>query len=333
MNNDKKAYVLFSGGLDSMLAVCVLEDQGFLVKGVCFESNFYNADKAREVAKKIGIELIIVDISKEVLTLVKNPPHGLGKNMNPCIDCHALMIKKVGEMANIAVVATGEVLGQRPFSQNKNALEKVKNISGVDVLRPLSAKLLSVTEIEKRGLVDREKLYSIQGRRRDGQKELLEKFKIKEYPTPAGGCLLTDPEFSNRLKEMIKHWPNCSIGDVALLKFGRVFWANVKDSMVLLVIGRHQDDNDMLEKLAKEGDIVVKLKNDKGATAVIRGIVDYKRLAGSCLQVQVLNELNLAELDLVGKKNEEEFIEIAAKMTGYFAPKLRGVNVEFLIKF
>ena len=187
-----KALVLFSGGLDSILAVKMLQAQKIAVTAVCFESNFYDAKKAEEEAKKLDIDLKVVDIQKEMLALVKNPFSGYGKNLNPCIDCHSLMIKKAGAIAKsdgFDFVATGEVLGQRPFSQNKQALEKVKDLSGVEVLRPLSAKLLNETEIEKNKILIRGLLGRIQGRTREGQIELARKYKLKDYPLPAGGCL------------------------------------------------------------------------------------------------------------------------------------------------
>ena len=170
-----KALVLLSGGLDSMLAVKVLQEQGIEVTGITFESNFYNAEKSKKVVEQLNIPLKIVDISKEMLDLVKNPSSGHGKHMNPCIDCHSLMIKKAsdflkketkslstetGERDSVSeydIIATGEVVGQRPFSQTKQALERVRNYSGVDVLRPLSAKLLPETEfqiMEKGGEVE-----------------------------------------------------------------------------------------------------------------------------------------------------------------------------------
>ncbi|MCK5416530.1 tRNA 4-thiouridine(8) synthase ThiI [Candidatus Parcubacteria bacterium] len=358
----KKAFVLFSGGLDSMLAVRVLENQGFLVTGICFESNFYNANKARDIAKQIRIEFIVVDIRKEMLDLVKKPPHGLGKNMNPCIDCHGLMLKKVGEIIatslslreganattwqshekirNDIVIATGEVLGQRPFSQNKQALEIVKKISGIDVLRPLSAKLLPETEIEKNKIIDREKLFSIKGRRREGQKELLEKFKIKEYPSPSGGCLLTDPVFSQRIKQMLENWQDCTVDDIELIKYGRVFWAKVKGEMFLFVIGRHKEDNENLEKLAKKYDIMVELKEEKGPVTLARRIRFAPPAGGwrkdfrfkNDYKIEIPVELSLEKLELNQEKSEEEFIKIVAKMTGYFSPKLRGREIEFIIR-
>ena len=186
-----KALVVFSGGLDSMMSAKLLMNQGIEVTALNFESNFFKATQAKESAKILGIPLIIKDISPEELELVKNPPNGYGKHLNPCIDCHANMIRMAGKIAEeqgFSIVATGEVLGQRPFSQNRDALRRVKKISGVDVLRPLSAKLLGETQVEKEGVVIRGKLRAIRGRGREEQMELAERYGIKKYPSPAGGC-------------------------------------------------------------------------------------------------------------------------------------------------
>ncbi|MDO8260107.1 MAG: tRNA 4-thiouridine(8) synthase ThiI, partial [Candidatus Magasanikbacteria bacterium] len=243
-----KAIVLLSGGLDSMLAVKVLQVQGIEVVGLCYKSNFYDCARAREAAELLRIELKEVDISSEMLDLVKHPPSGYGKNLNPCIDCHAFMIRRAGEIARAEgfdFVATGEVLGQRPFSQNKESLKRVAALSGVPVLRPLSAKLIDETEIEKNGLVNRHRLLDISGRGRERQIELAEKYEITEYPSPAGGCLLTDPGFSERGIKLLDHWPDCDTNDIEILKHGRVFWFSLpRKKKVLLMIGRHQGDNE-----------------------------------------------------------------------------------------
>ncbi|MCD4693944.1 7-cyano-7-deazaguanine synthase, partial [bacterium] len=168
-----RALVLFSGGLDSMIAVKLLQVQNIEVEAICFVSNFFNSKKAEEGAKNLKIKLHIVNISKEMLKLVKNPPNGHGKYYNPCIDCHGLMVRKAGKFIEknkkFDFLASGEVLGQRPFSQNKKSLKKVIDISGYEILRPLSAMLLLETEIEKKGLVKREELANISGRNRSVQ--------------------------------------------------------------------------------------------------------------------------------------------------------------------
>ena len=266
-----KALCLFSGGLDSILTVKLLQEQQIEVKGLTFVSYFFNAQIAREVAQQINLPLRIIDISGEHLAMVKNPLYGYGKNMNPCLDCHLMMLVKAREIMikeGFDVVVTGEVLGERPFSQNLSALKLLEKKSGLTgyLLRPLSAKLLPPTISEQKGLVDREKLLDISGRSRKKQLALVKKFGLLDYPTPAGGCLLTDPEFSKRLKEMLTKWPKAAGQDIELLKHGRIFWQND----VFLIIGRNQEENTILVDLAAKGDALVEPKNIAGPSVLIR---------------------------------------------------------------
>jgi tRNA-specific 2-thiouridylase len=202
-----RALALFSGGLDSALAIKVVKDQGIEVIALNFVSHFFGGknEKADRMAEQLGVQLEYVDFSKIHTELVKNPPSGRGKNMNPCIDCHALMFEVAAELLekyDAQFLISGEVLGQRPMSQNYMALGKVMQLSGVEdlILRPLSAKLLPPTKPIKEGWVDREKLLDIQGRSRKRQMALIEEYGITEYPSPGGGCMLTEPNYSYRLK-------------------------------------------------------------------------------------------------------------------------------------
>lgn len=327
-----KALVLFSGGLDSLLAIKVLELQDIEVTGLSFTSNFFSSANAQKTAAENNVNLRIVDISADVLNLVKNPPNGYGKNMNPCIDCHSLMLKKAAEIMkseNYNFIATGEVLGQRPFSQNKEALNKVKKISDVDVLRPLSAKLLEETEIEKKGLVNRGKLLSISGRNRERQMELAAKLKLT-YPSPAGGCLLTDPEFSQRLIKILDYWPDCTVNDAALLNKGRVFWFNNggKNKMVLAVVGRDEEENLALEKLAIKGDSMVELYKENGPTTLIRRLVSDDE-ESSVITVEIPEKISpTLEIDKKYSTRAK-----AAILTGFYATKMRGKKAEIKISF
>lgn len=202
-----RALALFSGGLDSALAIKTVLDQGVEVIALNFVSHFFGGknEKAENMANQLGIRLEYIDFKKRHTTVVQDPVYGYGKNMNPCIDCHSLMFRIAGELLkeyDAQFIISGEVLGQRPMSQNSQALEKVKTLSGMHdlVLRPLSAKLLPPSKAEIEGWVDREKLLDIQGRSRHRQMELMEKYGIVDYPSPGGGCLLTDPAYSERLK-------------------------------------------------------------------------------------------------------------------------------------
>lgn len=267
-----RALVLFSGGLDSILAVKILQKQDIEVAGISFVSYFFNSQLAIKSAKQLKIKLKIVDFSDEHLAMVKKPKYGYGKAANPCIDCRLLMLKKAKVMTkkeNFSLVATGEVLGERPMSQKKQVLKLTAEQSGLKgcLLRPLSAKLLDPTIPEKEGLIDRDRLLDISGRSRKKQIALAKKWGIKEYPNPAGGCLLTDLQFGQRLKELFKRWVNCQGNDVQLLKLGRHFW--VKDNKI--IVGRNQEENKEIKKLAQKGDILINPKDFPGPNILIRG--------------------------------------------------------------
>ena len=195
-----KALSLFSGGLDSQLAVCVLRDQGVYVEGITFESPFFCSKNAKNAAENLGIPLHVIDFTAEIMELLISNRHGFGSEMNPCIDCHTLMIKKAGMIMKekgFHFLSTGEVLSQRPMSQNRQSLGVVTDESGCGefLVRPLSAKLLTETEPEKKGWVDRARLLAIEGRNRKAQYKLAKRFGLTKIPQPAGGCKLTEPNF------------------------------------------------------------------------------------------------------------------------------------------
>ncbi|WP_033423250.1 thiamine biosynthesis protein [Geopsychrobacter electrodiphilus] len=247
-----KALGLMSGGLDSSLAAMTLMRQGIEVTGISFVTPFFGASKAKFAAEKIGFPLIVKEISDIHLQMVKNPKYGYGRNMNPCIDCHSMMFRLAGEIMQeqgFDFLFSGEVLGQRPMSQNANALSTVSIYSGHadKVLRPLSAKLLAITPMEESGLVDRERLLDIQGRSRKRQQELAVEWGFPEYPSSGGGCLLTESGFADRLRDLLEHDEQASVNDVQLLKVGRQFRLSDKCKMVL---GRNQADNDAIHLLA-----------------------------------------------------------------------------------
>jgi len=270
-----KAIVLLSGGLDSMLAAKVLMMQNIKVQGVSFKSYFFGAKLAKKAAEELKIKLKVVDISDKQLEIVKHPKYGYGKAINPCIDCHILMLKKAGELMRkqkFDFIATGEVLGERPMSQNKKSMEIIERESGLEgyLLRPLSAKLLPETMPEKESQVEREKLFSIFGRSRKKQIELAKKWGIKNYPTPAGGCILTDLEFAKRLRELLKRCPKCEGEDVRLLRYGRIFW----NKKTIVVLSRNEKEGKGLESLAKPKDMLLELKNYPGPLALVRSFAN-----------------------------------------------------------
>lgn len=254
MSKGKKSRGLgiFSGGLDSMLAVKVLQQAGVEVAAVTFATPFFSPERAMVSAKHIGVPLRVAQVGGPHLELVKDPPHGYGSNMNPCIDCHAFMFAQAGKIMaeqGFDFLFSGEVLGQRPMSQNKQALAQVAKLSGMAqyILRPLSAQVLPVSPVEERGLVERELLLGLSGRSRKPQMALAVQWGVSDYPAPAGGCLLTEPGFSSRLKDLLSHQPDAGLAEVELLKHGRHLRLSPQAK---LIVGRNQKENETLERLA-----------------------------------------------------------------------------------
>lgn len=271
-----KALGLMSGGLDSTLAAMTLIRQGIEVTGVSFVTPFFGAGKARIAAEQIGYPLIVQNISDVHLEMLKKPKYGYGRNMNPCIDCHAMMFRLAGEIMQregFDFLFSGEVLGQRPMSQNANALRSVANHSGFPdkVLRPLSAKLLEITPMEASGLVDREQLLDIQGRSRKPQQRYAREWNYPNFPSSGGGCLLTEVGFSNRLRDQLQHKPDSTVTDVELLKVGRQFRLSERAKLVL---GRKQADNDAIERLLGTTGLRLHCKNHTGPLGTLCGQPD-----------------------------------------------------------
>ncbi len=254
-----KALALFSGGLDSILAVKLIADQGVEVIALHFDTGFGGAGTKKKheylqrVTAKLGVRLEIVDIKEQfVKEVLFKPKYGYGKNFNPCIDCHANMFAwafKLKDKYGASFFISGEVLGQRPMSQRMAALKQVEKLSGAEglIVRPLSAKLLPPTIPEKEGWIDREKLLGIEGRGRYVQLELAKKWGITEYETPAGGCLLTDPHFGRKMKDVAKfELDSFDVSDIPLLKTGRHFRL---PGGAKLILGRNEKENNFLMKV------------------------------------------------------------------------------------
>ena len=259
---------LLSGGLDSQLAVRVLERAGAHVEGITFSTPFFDCAAARKAAAALGIELHVVDFTDDEVALIENPPHGFGGAMNPCIDCHAAMIRRAGEMMaelGFDFVATGEVQGQRPMSQNRQSLGVVEKCSGLAgrLVRPLSAKLLEPTVPELEGKLDREMLLDISGRARDRQIALAAELGVVDYPSPAGGCKLTEEGFCRKLRDLKDHE---GLGDRRLLELlvvGRRFRLPDGSSVIL---GRDRAENAVLR--AEKGTVVA-FDGVPGPTALV----------------------------------------------------------------
>ena len=269
-----KAISLFSGGLDSQLAVRLMQEQNIEVTALNFVSPFFGGgEELEKAAAALKIPILFPEVGNEYLELLHNPAHGFGKNCNPCIDCHAFMLHKAGELMQelgADFLITGEVLGQRPMSQNRNALRQVEKASGLTgmILRPLSALKLDETVPEKNGWVDRSRLMDIQGLSRGRQMELADQLGLKEYPTPAGGCLLTQESTAKRIWKYFEFRPGLKeLNELLILKAGRHFYLNEN---ALLVVGRHQADNTLLADIACPKDIFVKVSNNPGPLALLR---------------------------------------------------------------
>ncbi len=261
-----------------MLAVEIIRAQGIEVLALFFETPFFSSGKARESASTIDLPLKVIDITRRHLEVVKAPPHGHGGNMNPCIDCHALMIRCAGELLekeNAQFIITGEVLGQRPMSQNRGSLTVVARGSGFDglLLRPLSAKCLPVTIPEEKGWVDRERLLSWSGRSRKPQMALAQQLGIKEYPAPGGGCLLTDIVFSRRLRDLFDHHPDAETREIELLKIGRHFRIS---PLTKLTVGRNKKENQTIQALSKPEDFIFQTTTVPGPTVLVTGDISLE---------------------------------------------------------
>ncbi|MBM4348360.1 MAG: DUF814 domain-containing protein [Deltaproteobacteria bacterium] len=221
----------------------------------------------------MGIPLKVFNVSEEYLDVVRHPKHGYGRNMNPCIDCRIFMLKKTRaymEESGAEFIVTGEVLGQRPMSQRRDAMRMIEKEAGLEglILRPLSAQYLPITLPEREGWIDRNKLLNIQGRSRKPQIKLAEQYSIRDYPCAAGGCLLTDPGFGHRMKDLMDHGLDFSLNDVHLLKIGRHFRLSPE---VKLVVGRNEEENQKIETFSREGDILLKTAHHPGPVSLLRG--------------------------------------------------------------
>lgn len=300
-----------------MLAAKLLMHCGINVMGINFRTPFFGGDRAKRYTERAGIDCREADITDPHLAMLQAPRYGYGRNMNPCIDCHILMVAEAYarmESWGADFLATGEVLGERPMSQNRPALDLVAKRSGAEgyLLRPLSAKLLEPTIPEQMGWVLRESLLDISGRGRRRQMELASQWGIHDYQTPAGGCLLTDKIFSERFKDLMEMEPGFISADIELLKKGRHF----KSGAVKIVVGRNSRENDSLESLARPGDVLMWESAQPGPTALLRSYGDAVAsialeeaarlvgLYGKSKEPGSLGGMNTVIVDVHGKSTE-----------------------------
>lgn len=276
----KKVVALLSGGLDSQLAVRMMQERGFEVSAVAIKTPFCDFDcgrgcgfEIRERADDLNVDLKTVYLGDEYIEMLKSPKYGRGAGFNPCIDCRAMMFgaaKKRMEEIGAEFVISGEVLGQRPMSQHGPALRTIEKESRLEgkIVRPLSAALLPATDPERDGLIRREDMGTIRGRTRRAQLRMAEQYAIEDPPNAGGGCLLTDPQFGRKTRDLFDHTETPTINDIDLLKVGRHFRL---DEMTKLVTGRNKDENGVISALALPGDVLLEARDHMGPVSVIRG--------------------------------------------------------------
>ena len=274
-----KAFSLLSGGLDSLLATRLIMDQGIEVTGLHFITPFFGYGKKGEEGRfeerwkrLYGMQVRIIDVSEGYFQILRHPRYGYGKNFNPCIDCKIFLFSRARilmEEEKADFLVTGEVLGQRPMSQRRDTLRIVERDSGTEgiLLRPLCAKNLAPTRPELEGLVDRQRLLNLRGRNRKPQMKLAGELGIRHYPSPAGGCLLTDPVLAGRFKKFFGQKAVVSTEEVMLLQVGRHFqWADGSH----LIVGRREEENEKLIRLRKREDILLQVQGIPGPLGLLR---------------------------------------------------------------
>ncbi len=277
----RKALALLSGGLDSTLAVRVMLEQGIEVEALNFTSPFCTCtsknagctSQAVRVATEFNIPIKVMTKGLDYLEIVRNPRHGYGKGLNPCVDCRVYLLRKARKyMAETGAdfVITGEVLGQRPMSQRRNTLRLIEKESGLEglLLRPLSAKHFAPTLPEREGWVDREKLLAIQGRSRKVQMQLAEELDVTNYPCPGGGCLLTETAFVPKIRDLFHHSDELNLRDFRLLKAGRHFRIGPRTKVI---VGRNEADNVLLQQNLQPGEALLCWMDGGSPTATIIG--------------------------------------------------------------
>ncbi len=275
---------LFSGGLDSALAVLLVRKQGIEVTALSFMNHFGCDMDDRSscgsdpfpVAEQFNFTVKLMHLGHKFVDIVRNPKYGHGKNMNPCIDCRILMLREAKEFMNAVgadFIFTGEVVGQRPMSQHRQQMELVMKDSGLEgkLVRPLSAKLLAETEAEKLGILDREQLEDINGRSRKRQMAMAKEFGLEDYPTPAAGCLLTDRGYSSRLRDYFSHTELVDFTELNLLKIGRHFRIS---PCTKIIVGRIEPENVKIEKYKKDGEWLFEARGVGSPISIIKGKID-----------------------------------------------------------
>jgi len=304
-----RAVALLSGGLDSTLAILAVLRQGVEVNAIRFVTPFdcdvsdssSDLNDPFRAARKFGFHIEINHLGNKFLEIVRNPPHGYGKNMNPCIDCRIIMLKEAKvymDKIGADFIVTGEVLGQRPMSQRRDTFYLIDREAGVTdyVLRPLSANLLKITFPEMNGIIDRGMLYGFSGRSRKPQIALAKELGLIDYPAPAGGCLLTEPNYAHRLKDLLTFNPAPSIRDVKLLKIGRHFRFS---PFCKIIIGRDKAENGIIESLSENDACQLKVEGYGSPITLVSGeITDEALRVAASLCARYSDAKNLREVEV-----------------------------------
>jgi tRNA-uridine 2-sulfurtransferase len=318
-----KAIGLLSGGLDSTLAVKLIIDQGIdvvafnMITPFCTCTRKGCSHEASCVADRFGVPIKVVAVGQEYIKMVKQPTHGYGSNMNPCIDCRILLFQKAkAYMDEIGAqfIFTGEVLGQRPMSQHKRAMMLIDKESGLQglVVRPLSARHLPSTIPEEKGWVDRDRLLDIQGRRRLPQIDLAKSLNITDYPCPAGGCRLTDPNYTKKIKDAFEHNEH-SLHDIHCLKYGRHFRLA---SGAKVIVGRNKDENEMLLRHSEDTDVIIEILGTGSPVVLLKkmAVEEDRCLAiGLCLRYSdatAIEDLCIKIRDETGHEAIRQLVDI-----------------------
>lgn len=285
-----KVIGLLSGGVDSALATRIMKKLGFDIVALNFTSPFCNCthkdhgckNEAKRLADELGIRARVEFMGQGYIDIVRNPKFGHGKNMNPCVDCRVMIFrraKEIMEEEGAAFIFTGEVVGQRAMSQKIDRMmiiEKEAGLAGM-VVRPLSAKLLPPTLPEKNGLIDRESMLAIHGKSRKDQFRISkEEFGVTDNLCSSGGCLLTDPGFAVRMKDLLEHDDSADVKDARLLRIGRHY--RVSDGLKLIV-GRNEEENGKLLRMADNDDFIFYPLDGRGPTTLVKGKLDRELIA------------------------------------------------------
>lgn len=336
---ESKALLLLSGGLDSTLAAKIMMEQGVELEAIHFTSPFCRCSgrlsgcgrQAALVAREFGIPLHIIPKGLDYMKVVERPRFGYGSGMNPCIDCRIFMLSKARELMpqlGASFIVTGEVLGQRPMSQHRHALDLIERESGLEglILRPLSARRLAPTRPELQGVVEREKLLTISGRSRKEQIALARDHGIKDYPCPAGGCLLTDKTVAARLRDLFAHQPRYTLADLHLLTIGRHFRLS---EGLKIILGRNQEENERIAALAVEGTTLIRPQGFRGPTALLVGVATNgaEETAGRMIAAYSTEVLTSYQLECEIKGQETKIYTVSEK---YPRPQCEAMRIDAL---